>query len=137
MIYEKSCGAVIFSETAEKRMYLVEKMRKGHHSLCKGHVEDNETEHETAVREIVEETNLQIRFVPGFRECIEYSPYSDCSKEVVFFLAKAESMNVRAQPEEVSSISWLSYNKALDILTFESDKAVLQKAENYLNQHAI
>ncbi len=137
MIYEKSCGAVIYYETNGARVYLVEKMLKGHKSLCKGHVEENETEYETASREIQEETNLKIHFADGFRECIEYSPYSDCMKEVVFFLAKAESMNVFAQPEEVASISWLPYGKALENLTYESDKAVLQKADEYLNQHAI
>lgn len=132
MIYEKSCGAVIYSETDQMRVYLVEKMLKGHQSLCKGHVEGNETEHGTAAREILEETNLKIQFVDGFRECIEYSPYSGCIKEVVFFLAKAESMNVLAQPEEVSLISWLPFEKALESLTYESDKAVLQKADDYL-----
>ena len=137
MICEKSCGAVLYYEADGTRVYHVEKMLKGHQSLCKGHVEGNETEHETAAREILEETNLKIRFVDGFRECIEYSPYSDCLKEVVFFLAKAESMNVSAQPEEVTSISWLPFGKAIDNLTYESDKAVLQKADDYLNQHAI
>ena len=137
MICEKSCGAVLYYEADGTRVYLVEKMLKGHQSLCKGHVEGNETEHETAAREILEETNLKIRFVDGFRECIEYSPYSDCLKEVVFFLAKAESMNVSAQPEEVPSISWLPFGKAIENLTYESDKAVLQKADDYLNQHAI
>ena len=137
MIYEKSCGAVIFSETGQMRVYLVEKMQKGHLSLCKGHVGKNEDEHETAVREILEETNLQIRFVDGFRECIEYSPCSDCIKEVVFFLAKAESMNVFAQPEEVSSIFWLSFEEALESLTYESDRAILHKADDYQNQLAL
>lgn len=137
MIYEKSCGAVIYLETNGTRVYLVEKMLKGHNSLCKGHMEGNETEHQTAAREILEETNSKICFVDGFRECIEYSPYSDCLKEVVFFLAKAESMNVSAQPEEVSAISWLSFEKALESLTYDSDKAVLKKADDFLNQYAI
>lgn len=134
MIYEKSCGAVIYSGANETRMFLVEKMVKGHYSLCKGHVEKNETEHETAAREIREETNLQVQFADGFRERIEYSPYSGCLKQVVFFLAEAESVNVFAQPEEVASISWLPFEKALETLTYESDKAVLQKANDYLNQ---
>ena len=137
MICEKSCGAVLYYEADRTRVYLVEKMLKGHQSLCKGHVEGNETEHETAAREILEETNLKIRFVDGFREYIEYSPYSDCLKEVVFFLAKTESMNVFAQPEEVSSIFWLSFEEALESLTYESDRAILHKADDYLNQLAL
>ena len=132
MIYEKSCGAVIYYETNGTRVYLVEKMLKGHKSLCKGHVEENETEYETASREIQEETNLKIHFADGFRECIEYSPYSDCMKEVVFFLAKAESLEVSAQPEEVSRISWMTLDEALKALTHKSDREVLKKAAAYL-----
>ena len=42
------------------RYYLVLKSTQGHTTLCKGHVEGNETEHETAIREIREETGLTL-----------------------------------------------------------------------------
>lgn len=132
MIHEKSCGAVVFFDDGCKHLYLVEHMAKGHTSICKGHVENNETEHETAVREIREETNLTVTFADGFRETTEYSPYPGCMKEVVFFLAKAESMNVRVQPEEVESVSWLTLDKALEALTYESDREVLRRADAFL-----
>ena len=85
MIYQKSCGAVIYTERGGKRFYLVELMQKGHCSICKGHVEGDESEHQTAEREIYEETGLSVEFVNGFRETIEYSPYENCTKTVVFF----------------------------------------------------
>ena len=68
MKQEKSCGAVIFYEAAGRRSYLIEKMRQGHLSLCKGHVEGRETERETALREIREETALSVELLDGFRE---------------------------------------------------------------------
>ena len=86
MLREKSCGAIIYTATDGGPLFLIEKMQKGHFSLCKGHVEGRETEHETARREIREETALNVAFVDGFRETIEYSPYEGCLKEVVFFL---------------------------------------------------
>jgi len=132
MIREKSCGAVICFGQGEERLYLVEHMVKGHSSLCKGHMEGSETEHETAVREIREETALAVQFVDGFRECIEYSPYKGCLKEVVFFLARASSMEVTAQPEEVASISWLPLTEALSALTHASDRDILKKAAAFL-----
>ena len=55
---EKSCGAVIYYEAGGRRVYLIERMRQGHLSLCKGHVERNETERETARREIQEGLNV-------------------------------------------------------------------------------
>ena len=133
MIREKSCGAVIYTEKDGKRFYLVELMRQGHCSNCKGHVEGNETEHQTAEREIREETGLPVSFVDGFRETIEYSPYEGCLKTVVFFLARADCMDVTPQEEEVRKISWLSYEAAMAALTFEDDRKVMRKAEAFLN----
>ena len=133
MIYEKSCGAVIYAERNAARLYLVEWMQKGHRSLCKGHVEGDESEHQTAAREILEETGLSVTFVDGFRRTIAYSPYDDCRKTVVFFLARAESTCVRPQEEEVRAIQWLPLEEAMAALTFDSDRETLQEAEHFLN----
>ena len=134
MIYEKSCGAIIYSEKDGKRYYLVEHMLQGHFSFCKGHVERDETEHQTAAREIMEETRLSVEFVDGFRECIEYSPYKECIKTVVFFLARAKGTNVIVQKEEVNEIIWLVFENAMTTLTFDSDRETLQKAEDFLQK---
>lgn len=134
MNYEKSCGAVIYTVVDGKRLYLIEIMRKGHASLCKGHVEGTESGHQTAAREIREETGLEVKFVEGFRQTIEYSPYRDCSKTVVFFLACADSTRVMVQEDEVREIEWLSFEEALKKLTFDPDRDVLKQAECFLNK---
>ncbi len=133
MILEKSCGAVIFTVVNGERLFLIEQMQKGHVSLCKGHVEGDETEHETACREIREETALTVEFLDGFRECIEYCPYPGCVKTVVFFLARALTREVVCQEEEVAGIKWLPIKQALAALTYESDRAILQKADAVLD----
>ena len=51
MIREKSCGAVLFRQGERGREYLILTSTRGHKTLCKGHVEGEETEHETARRE--------------------------------------------------------------------------------------
>ena len=132
MIYQKSCGAVIYTERGGKRFYLVELMQKGHCSICKGHVEGDESEHQTAEREIYEETGLSVEFVNGFRETIEYSPYENCTKTVVFFLAYANRSDVTVQEEEVKEIRWRTFKEAVSALTFDSDRETLQKAKDYL-----
>ena len=132
MIYQKSCGAVIYTERGGKRFYLVELMQKGHCSICKGQVEGDESEHQTAEREIYEETGLSVEFVNGFRETIEYSPYENCTKTVVFFLAYANRSDVTVQEEEVREIRWLTFKEAVSALTFDSDRETLQKAKDYL-----
>ena len=115
----------IYAENDGRRLYLIELMQKGHRSLCKGHMEEDESEHQTAEREILEETGLKVEFLDGFRETIEYSPYDGCMKTVVFFLAKADTTDVAVQEEEVREISWLPFEEALEALTFESAKESL------------
>lgn len=133
MIYEKSCGAVVFTKASGGVLYLIETMQKGHISICKGHVEPGETdEHDTARREIREETGLAVRFLDGFRETIRYSPYEGCEKDVVFFLAEAENAVVTPQESEVAELRWLPLSEALDALTFASDRSILRAAARVL-----
>ena len=133
MIKEKSCGAVIYYEGKGTRLYLIEKMQLGHYSLCKGHVENNETEIETALREIKEETNLDVEIDLNFRKTINYSPKTNTIKEVVYYIAKSFTNKTVAQQIEVSQIYWKTYEEAYELLTYESDKDILKSANNYLS----
>ena len=134
MIKEKSCGAVVYKQDGESTYILIEKMKAGHFSIPKGHVENNETEVETALREIKEETNLEVIIDSNFREVVSYSPYSGCIKDVVFFVAKAITFDVKEQLIEVSNILWLKPDEAINILTFESDKEIVRKALKYIGE---
>jgi len=129
---EKSCGAVIYKEENGEKLFLVEHMNGGHYSIVKGHIEDNETEVQTALREIKEETNLDVELDTNFRVVNTYSPYPDCTKDVVFFIAKAISNDIKVQECEVRDILFLPIDKAIDIMTYESDKETLRKAKEYL-----
>ena len=133
MKHEKSCGAVIFrADDNGRRFYLILTSTKGHVTLCKGHVEHKETERETAAREIMEETGLTVDFLDGFREVITYSPHPHCTKDVVFFLARAHDGGIVCQPEEVADARFLPYDAAMERLTHSSDRDTLQKAEAFL-----
>ncbi len=134
MKYEKSCGAVLFREENGTREYLILQSVNGHVSLCKGHVENSETEHETAVREIREETALTVEFVDGFREVITYSPKPDCMKDVVFFLARVTGGTLTCQPTEVADAWFLPYPDAAERITHQSDRETLEKAECFLSR---
>lgn len=132
MIKEKSCGAVVYKKEKDKLYILIEEMKGGHFSIPKGHVEDNETEVETALREIKEETNLDVALDSNFREVVSYSPYQNCIKDVVFFVAEAKTFDTKEQLIEVSKIYWLEPYDAINKLTFESDKEVVRKALKYI-----
>ena len=44
MIKEKSCGAVVYKIINNQYYFLIEKMKRGHFSIPKGHVEKGETD---------------------------------------------------------------------------------------------
>ena len=135
MKFEKSCGAVILKEENEKIMVLMVQMKNGgHFAFPKGHVENNETEHETAVREIFEETALKVDFIDGFRESTSYSPKEGVMKEVIYFLATPKEEKFSPQEEEILSIKWMSAEEALKGVTYENDKKILERAIDFFKR---
>lgn len=123
MKYEKSCGAVVF----DGDKILVIQQAAGHWGFPKGHVEEGETEVETAIREIKEETNVDVEINEKFRYVEKYFPKEDVEKDVVFFVAQKIGGENIAQEEEVQNIVWVSCEEAMELLTFESSKNVLKK----------
>ena len=62
---EKSCGVIVIKRENEEFKILLLEHQKGHISYPKGHVEENETEEDTALREVKEETNLDVKLISG------------------------------------------------------------------------
>ena len=138
MTKEKSCGALVLYKDGYKTELLILKHRLGGHwSFPKGHVEDNETERETARREVFEETGIKIAICEDFREKVSYSPKPGVRKDVVYFLGCAENKTTNIQVEEVSEIKWVDLSSAHEFLTYYNDKQLLKSAKKYLSEHGI
>lgn len=135
-IDEKSCGIVVFKNNDVVRKYLVLKYPGGHMDLAKGHVENNETEHETALRELEEETGIKnLKFVDGYREEIFYTYNKkghQSHKQVVFFLGETNESDVKISFEH-RNFYWLPYEEAYKKMTFDNAKNLVKKAEELLN----
>lgn len=100
---EKSCGAVIFHKFEDGYKVLV--LNFQHNELNfwgfpKGHVEKNETEIETAMREIKEESGLNVKIIPEFRATTKFSPEKGTVIEAVYFAAKANGTEIVSQKNE-------------------------------------
>ena len=73
-LYERSCGAVVFRKTdSGLRFLLIKNRRSANWGFPKGHVENFESAEQTAKREVLEETGLRIRLMPGFACHAEYT----------------------------------------------------------------
>ena len=134
MNYEKSCGAVVYRKFhGNTEILLIRHVKSGYWSFPKGHVEQGETEIETARREIKEETNIDVLIDDGFRETVTFFPRRDTSKTVVYFVAKAVSRDARPQAGEISEMRWMEINRAADCLTYENDKIIAHKARAFIS----
>ena len=131
-VKEKSCGAIIYKYENGGLRFLISKHKQGHFSFTKGHVENNETEVETALREIKEETNLEVKLDTGFREINTYSPRLGSIKDVIYFIATPTSEDLKIQEHEIIEALWLNYEDSLKTITNDSDKEILKKAYAYL-----
>ena len=133
-LYEKSCGGIIFYKTKQNTKILLVKNNNGRYwSFPKGHIEDGETEQETAIREIKEETGLDVTLVNNFREISEYCPFGKIRKRVVFFLARAFTDNVKIQEEEIDSYIWVDLQQARKMCSYENDLRIVEKAETTIH----
>lgn len=130
---EKSCGAILhWKQDGEDLFLLIQHKNGGHWAFPKGHVEEGETELQTALREIREETGYEAEIDSGFREVISYSPKEDVMKDVVYFSGKVLGGEVQAQPEEVLQIRWETAEQAIETLTHYENRQALLKLIPYL-----
>ena len=135
MKIEKSCGAVVFTKENGKLQYLIIESKEGIFGFPKGHIEGNETEKETALREISEETGLTVELNEQFREEDSYWIHrkdEKILKQVVYFLAEYADQTPVAQETELNAIHLMDYETAMKAFQFESPKRILTRMNQYL-----
>ena len=133
---EKSCGALVYIGRDDGRVELliIKHRYGGHWAFPKGHVEQGETEMQTALREVKEETGLDLKLQPGYRETVHYSPKLNLEKEVVYFLGEAVKDEGVMQPEEASATKWVDLDCVADELTYENDRYLVKRAQQALHR---
>ena len=129
----KSSGAIVYKVEGNEIKYLLIMLIRGNWGFPKGHFEGEETEKETAVREIFEETGLNVKFHDDFRETIQYFPAPFIFKTVIYFLAEAVTDNVKIQTDEVAEYRWATYDEAAKLITYRLQKKILKKANDMLS----
>lgn len=135
MRYIKSCGFVVFKREKNENYYLIIKSLNGDIGFPKGHVEPGESEIETALRELLEETGVRVETIVEFRQQIEYPlpNVRDAIKQSVYFLGKSVSSDIVCQKSEVAEACFMPYESALNSLTFVETKRILMAAEHFIS----
>lgn len=141
MQQETSCGAVVFTDIGSERRFVIIRGKKGFYGFPKGHVEAGETEKETALREIWEETGLRVQIIDGFRTEDEHplirEGEPDAIKKIIYFAAVYKDQEPRPQEGEITEIRLLTFSEAMEAFQFESSKRILNEAAAFLREKQI
>lgn len=127
---EYSVAAIVYHENE----YLLLKYGLGHWEFVKGHKEANESDEQTILRELREETGINDAIViKGFEESYDYKFTFDgqrIHKYVRCFLINSNTINVKISYEHEAYL-WLPLDRAITQVTFENAKNLLKKADKF------
>lgn len=128
---ERSAGVLIYRLTSQGPRILVLHYDAGHWDFPKGKLEAGETDIQAALREVAEETAItQVNIQPNWKETLQYVYTREgehISKTVVFFLGLTPQDQVRLSDEH-TAFAWLSPEKAIEQVTFDTAKKILRLA---------
>lgn len=135
----KAAGAIIyFLDEGEPLFLLLRSSKHGEWGPPKGHADTGETEMETAIREIYEETGIRrLAFQPDFREALRYEVKKKGQlfhKESVYFLAEV-TPDVEVHLSHEHTEAHMATKDELDVLLNHPDlKEVYHKAHKYIHK---
>lgn len=142
MLKEFSYGAVIYKMENDNHLFLlVNSKRSGIWGFPKGHIENCESETETARREIFEETGIKnIEFIKNFRQEDVYIiggatgriNERQVEKHSIYFLAAALENALDFDKNEILELKWADINQAQALLSFANQKKIISSAYNLI-----
>jgi 8-oxo-dGTP pyrophosphatase MutT (NUDIX family) len=99
-------------------------------TLPKGTPNPGETTEETALREVREESGLDVRIIRTF-DSIEYSfvqGRTRIHKTVFYFLMVPTAGDLGRHDHEFDEVRWIGFDEAAGLLTFETERALVARA---------
>ena len=108
--------------------------------LPKGIVDPGETPEFTAVREVREEAGIQtellrlIETIEYWYQREQYGKRIRFHKFVHFYLLRYQSGDVSDHDHEVEESRWVSFEEAVEMLAFKSERGVVEKALEILKK---
>jgi len=121
-----AAGAVVwrYDNDGQVLVLLIHRPRYDDWSIPKGKLDEGEQLIACAYREVIEETNLQVKFGPFITEA-EYF-VADGMKRVSYWSAHAFDYKEEFTPNsEADAAQWVTIENAIELATRDSDKEVL------------
>jgi len=137
-----SAGGIVVRE-AQDGLSLVIGMRRRDRdgvtwTLPKGTPDPGETVEETALREVGEETGLEVR-ITGPLPSIEYTFVKSGTrihKVVHYFLMEPTGGDLSRHDHEFERVRWIPFAEATSLLTFQTERALVAAAADRLAERA-
>ena len=108
-------------------------------TLPKGTPNAGETTEETALREVAEETGLEVRITAPL-DSIEYwfvLGGTRIHKTVHYFLMEPTGGDLARHDHEFEEVRWVRFDEADTLLTFETERALVAKAAATLSFQSV
>lgn len=136
-IKQTSAGGVVFKQDENNIKVIIATRQKNKiYCLPKGHIEANESEEQAALREVKEEAGVTAKIIAKIGK-ISYWFYSKeenarIFKNVHFYLMQYLNGSVSNHDAELEEVNWVDINEANNLLTYKSEKEMMQKAQAQL-----
>lgn len=130
MKQETSYGAIVF-RNREKREVLLVQQQNGDWGFPKGHREAGETERETLVRELAEETGITSLEIDSdvipLRMTYQFVNHEgvEVDKTVLLYVGYSSAEPRVVLPDEILHVGWYSVESALDMITHSESRNLL------------
>jgi 8-oxo-dGTP pyrophosphatase MutT (NUDIX family) len=133
-----SAGGIVVSSQQDRLSLVVGMRRRGRDAvtwtLPKGTPHPGETLEETALREVAEETGLEVRIVEPL-SAIEYAFVQDASrirKTVHYFLMEPTGGDLSRHDAEFERVRWVPFDEAGSLLSFATERELVAAAAERL-----
>lgn len=133
---EVSAGGFVISKSDPKLVALMARFNRGgklEWCIPKGHLEQNETNEQAALREVFEETGLEAEIIAQLGE-VSYQFIQDgakISKTVYVYLMQQTGGELSFDNDphkEASELEWVQVSQLLDRLSHGNEKRIAKKA---------
>ena len=132
-----SAGGIVIRDEAGVHQFVAGQRRRDHAhtwTLPKGTPVPGESTEQTALREVAEETGLDVRITAAF-ESIRYTFIQSGTrihKTVHYFLMEPIGGDLKRHDQEFEDVRWVAFDDAAGLLTFETERALVARAAEHV-----